>query len=179
MRCDLRGRRQQGDRHVSIHTPTWGVTGFSVRCQNQNDVSIHTPTWGVTINSFLLGPPPPFQSTHLHEVWPPSTHSFFIQLLFQSTHLHEVWRCFLGCSQSNFCFNPHTYMRCDVFYFAYFFGFFVSIHTPTWGVTFDYLISYVLILFQSTHLHEVWQFTPSFLSSFLGVSIHTPTWGVT
>ena len=48
MRCDLRGRRQQGDRHVSIHTPTWGVTGFSVRCQNQNDVSIHTPTWGVT-----------------------------------------------------------------------------------------------------------------------------------
>ena len=77
-------------------------------------------------------------------------------------------------------FNPHTYMRCD---------------------TLLHLHSIINSLFQSTHLHEVWQFivlsftyVPMFQSTHLHevwlvfcwvvfcshvVSIHTPTWGVT
>ena len=179
MRCDLRGRRQQGDRHVSIHTPTWGVTGFSVRCQNQNDVSIHTPTWGVTYVLFL---------------WHTSVWSF------QSTHLHEVWPLKQRRRQESTSFNPHTYMRCDPIYpflFWFFPGFNphtymrcdhrrgktrqrmeVSIHTPTWGVTSVYTRTISKKLFQSTHLHEVWHLATEqvFKSE---VSIHTPTWGVT
>ena len=34
-------------------------------------------------------------------------------------------------------------------------------------------------LFQSTHLHEVWQIIQMGMDSVLKVSIHTPTWGVT
>ena len=119
MRCDLRGRRQQGDRHVSIHTPTWGVTGFSVRCQNQNDVSIHTPTWGVTNRVYLLTLTIKFQSTHLHEVWLDMMHKNSIHFKFQSTHLHEVW-----LAEANKIAGVDT----------------VSIHTPTWGVTLPAII---------------------------------------
>ena len=63
--------------------------------------------------------------------------------LFQSTHLHEVWR--IGVVfRSLFCV--------------------VSIHTPTWGVTFlqeQYLHK---DMFQSTHLHEVWPCRTFFLA---------------
>ena len=55
------------------------------------------------------------------------------------------------------CFNPHTHMGCDdgTEYRKHHEE--VSIHTPTWGVT--YLLRY--------HAHAG------------PVSIHTPTWGVT
>ena len=74
------------------------------------------------------------------------------------------------------CFNPHTYMRCDVKGACIFHQRLVSIHTPTWGVTsimqicqrtirFQYPHQHEVFIiyffwsckFQSTHLHEVWQ----------------------
>ena len=122
--------------------------------------------------------------------------------MFQSTHLHEVWLRRICIRRSNFRFNPHTYMRCDSQFdisFSSFSSFnphtymrcdlepcfdaalwFVSIHTPTWGVTDEccrlYKHDRVSIhtptwgvtrfkigriwrhMFQSTHLHEVWHF---------------------
>ena len=141
-------------------------------------VSIHTPTWGVTTNS----------------------NSSICEFLFQSTHLHEVWHKLGTVSSCLASFNPHTYMRCDLrdirsHSFAW-----VSIHTPTWGVTEKAPTWNTYQKFQSTHLHEVWQRTFSLLSSRSSfnphtymrcdnlvaaliyackVSIHTPTWGVT
>ena len=144
--------------------------------------------------------------------------------LFQSTHLHEVW-LLVSFFYLNFgCFNPHTYMRCD--YDSDIFNNWikkVSIHTPTWGVTtwrnrlsrpntsfnpHTYMrcdlrktgSAVVWMMFQSTHLHEVWpqiiveqlanmSFNPhTYMRCDRGqrgqvgkriVSIHTPTWGVT
>ena len=86
-------------------------------------------------------------------------------------------------------FNPHTYMRCDDGYKYY--GRYVnvsihtptwgvtlaaqypngnwhvSIHTPTWGVTKRLINVYLYIMFQSTHLHEVW-LCPSVLETWYG-----------
>ena len=56
------------------------------------------------------------------------------------------------------CFNPHTYMRCDK----------DRIYRRT-----------STRVFQSTHLHEVWQGQDLQEDINKGVSIHTPTWGVT
>ncbi len=122
-------------------------------------------------------------------------------LQFQSTHLHEVWQWNSVFVYSLCCFNPHTYMRCDQ---QESMGLqlkqIVSIHTPTWGVTYRCTTIFSPWEFQSTHLHEVWQrdgrqvqslecFNPHtymrcdwFLDKYpiiRRVSIHTPTWGVT
>ena len=119
-----------------------------------------------------------FQSTHLHEVW---LFQFLQQVLFhvfQSTHLHEVWQDWSWRITLSFCFNPHTYMRCDLWlggdhqntssfnphtymrcdsqFSVWRCCCCVSIHTPTWGVTKYLDSSQSLQLFQSTHLHEVW-----------------------
>ena len=157
MRCDLVTQQPNRHRYVSIHTPTWGVTHrgnrkrrqtnvsihtptWGVTCPNSEmnqcfTVSIHTPTWGVTISSFVWLLYHMFQSTHLHEVW----HLNFIvmekQVLFQSTHLHEVWLTVSGWNSCLVCFNPHTYMRCDL--------------SEVWHNISN-------STFQSTHLHEVW-----------------------
>ena len=98
-------------------------------------VSIHTPTWGVTSSSVILD----------------------ANVVFQSTHLHEVWRLAYTYAFKFSRFNPHTYMRCDEDKGVKWVKGFVSIHTPTWGVT----------------LHGVKQTLRG------KVSIHTPTWGVT
>ena len=143
---------------VSIHTPTWGVTLSSymriihllfqsthlhevwlimsislwavkcfnphtyMRCDTQpmnafrtKTVSIHTPTWGVTVRIVAIIERYTFQSTHLHEVWLPNSNQCRIRYGFQSTHLHEVWHlCWLKINVISE----------------------VSIHTPTWGVTY-------------------------------------------
>ena len=78
--------------------------------------------------------------------------------MFQSTHLHEVWPKHLIVS---------TLLL------------FVSIHTPTWGVTALRCISIWKHKFQSTHLHEVWPLLLILAERYRFVSIHTPTWGVT
>ena len=53
-------------------------------------------------------------------------------------------------------FNPHTYMRCDSTSWQSSSDCYVSIHTPTWGVTICKKIPKSSRTFQSTHLHEVW-----------------------
>ena len=92
-------------------------------------------------------------------------------------------------------------MRCDQYNEAHNLSIKVSIHTPTWGVTYVLFLWHTSVWsFQSTHLHEVWPSEASsarFVLSFnphtymrcddiiesirinLKVSIHTPTWGVT
>ena len=98
-----------------------------------------------------------FQSTHLHEVWLGMESVPAVELMFQSTHLHEVWLNLVVKRLPPLCFNPHTYMRCDWRASAWRRAKTVSIHTPTWGVTWlDAIV----------------------IASTL-VSIHTPTWGVT
>ena len=131
-------------------TLLWTLHGSS-------EVSIHTPTWGVT-----------FLRLHLsYEV---------------SFNPHTYMRCdmvFLKRSYNSLCFNPHTYMRCDHAYGVSYSDPYVSIHTPTWGVTRTTLFALgESWAFQSTHLHEVWQeLSTGWLAC--PVSIHTPTWGVT
>ena len=49
MRCDCPSPIGSVEWWVSIHTPTWGVTGSSVAFAPFRIVSIHTPTWGVTL----------------------------------------------------------------------------------------------------------------------------------
>ena len=113
MRCD------------SLNNLNWSILGcFNphtyMRCDTHardiqwcQAVSIHTPTWGVTLLSEVPDRIIRFQSTHLHEVWP--------------RPLSGRW--------SGTSFNPHTYMRCDVFEKDEIRPLNVSIHTPTWGVT--------------------------------------------
>ena len=120
-------------------------------------VSIHTPTWGVTCMSSIVCKFRSFQSTHLHEVW----------------LITKVHRLFLES------FNPHTYMRCDYSTMDKKKITYVSIHTPTWGVTSEVWHSTLNSTFQSTHLHEVWLCDRRSIRLYGAVSIHTPTWGVT
>ena len=70
-------------------------------------------------------------------------------------------------------------MRCDPTYPTINLNRFVSIHTPTWGVTTVNSLMSNDKLFQSTHLHEVWQPLRVLFGETVEVSIHTPTWGVT
>ena len=55
-------------------------------------VSIRTPTWGVTLPRVARGGVE----------------------VFQSAHLREVWLTYQVIGKIIFCFNPHTYVRCDV-----------------------------------------------------------------
>ena len=135
MRCDMTSVIMDNFFYVSIHTPTWGVTMSSYYINFQIYVSIHTPTWGVTDYSTYIDPSKWFQSTHLHEVWLDRVANIFRYWGFQSTHLHEVWLRIIDW---------------DLILLL------VSIHTPTWGVTYVGFCVTDHFLFQSTHLHEVW-----------------------
>ena len=119
-----------------------------------------------------------FQSTHLHEVWPRTFHSWgsspcfnphtymrcdhvclLVMLIRISFNPHTYMRCdSVGTllSLSCYCFNPHTYMRCDNAANCVWSKLSVSIHTPTWGVTVIVTATDSISMFQSTHLHEVW-----------------------
>ena len=78
--------------------------------------------------------------------------------MFQSTHPRRVW-LIVGLRHV-----PQIY---------------VSIHTPTQGVTaFEYLY-FSGLKFQSTHPRRVWQCKGKYISLLNEVSIHTPTQGVT
>ena len=153
-------RRAGGIRHtrVSIHTPTWGVTWECKSAYYGNAVSIHTPTWGVT-EEWLYGSLVRIVSIHT-PTWGVTAMCQYKRCYrwFQSTHLHEVWHPVVHLLAAQNSFNPHTYMRCDFVSHLHRFGVNrfnphtymrcddgvqlsqrsedVSIHTPTWGVTF-------------------------------------------
>ena len=98
-------------------------------------VSIHAPTWGATplMNSLAS-----------------STYSF---------NPRTYMRCDIVLFYFNLCvlcFNPRTYMRCDTPKHVAQRSQEVSIHAPTWGATRTWMYGIsVVLLFQSTHLHEV------------------------
>ena len=225
MRCDLHMDCLALMRVVSIHTPTWGVTSSSHNCLINTHVSIHTPTWGVTCLNLCCSVCP---EVSIHTpTWGVTFAGFWDRYCFFCFNPHTYMRCDwswrYGSTCRIGCFNPHTYMRCDTLFLMIFFGirrfnphtymrcdhlqspseilaWSVSIHTPTWGVTQCKTEVTKQLMFQSTHLHEVWHcygkrtsieesFNPhtymrcdvvrSLRTRCYRVSIHTPTWGVT
>ena len=143
-------------------------------------VSIHTPTKGVTVYSGLYLVGLRCFNPHTHEGCDSEQRKRCVPGdMFQSTHPRRVW---LGC--------PCNYPQMT----------FVSIHTPTKGVTNQLLSQAVSDVFQSTHPRRVWQkgachirlsnsFNPHthegcdaqkyVIQHKIEVSIHTPTKGVT
>ena len=137
MRCESRYPPRVSRGFVSIHTPTWGVSAFW--CSS-----------GFTTMSFNPHTYMRCESTRGH-ITPPA------YMTFQSTHLHEVWDITeRACATIKPSFNPHTYMRCETCFSDGGQYFIVSIHTPTWGVSYGDTGLERTSMFQSTHLHEVW-----------------------
>ena len=121
-------------------------------------VSIHTPTQGVTRKPLTKRTIPfLFQSTHPRRVWPGN------------------W-CLAGRIE---CFNPHTHAGCDSCHNSNNALHYVSIHTPTQGVTVVNLLPLLAYQFQSTHPRRVWRIMFILKKGIEYVSIHTPTQGVT
>ena len=159
MRCDAR--------------PTTTPTGLF--CFNPHTyMRCDTGWWKLSIPNW------PFQSTHLHEVWPFCDKIKINPNQFQSTHLHEVWRHSADFGKTFNEVSIHTpTWGVTVTSAARTFNMKVSIHTPTWGVTRQH----------DTYPHAWRGFNPHTymrcdLRENIGhhavhVSIHTPTWGVT
>ena len=99
-------------------------------------VSIHTPTKGVTYREVF--------AASFEDSFNPHTHEGCDVCLKVDVLRHQS-------------FNPHTHEGCDTTLFNYSPNFFVSIHTPTKGVTATSGVSRIFYI----------------------VSIHTPTKGVT
>ena len=121
-----------------------------------------------------------FQSTHPRRVWPVISDCLSAHFLFQSTHPRRVWppRFLLPVCITSF--TPHTHEGCDkknsiVFNFYVY----VSIHTPTKGVTFWCKDRQNASFCFNPHTHEGcdWVRFPGGRQN--KVSIHTPTKGVT
>ena len=157
MRCDVSFIVLNCPFRVSIHTPTWGVTKWCYTHSGRLKVSIHTPTWGVTASD------PNWWRVYGVSIHTPTwgvTHSDWRQpCTIYCFNPHTYMRCDLTPAitpPSTTSFNPHTYMRCDRLDFLNGDLGEVSIHTPTWGVTADVDRFARIVMFQSTHLHEVW-----------------------
>ena len=100
---------------ISIHTPTKGVTRSSSQAWQDLQISIHTPTKGVTFLGRQLRTMNTYFNPHSHEGSDlKSCHLYFCCLLFQSTLPRREW---LVCLFQIFCIG------------------YISIHTPTKGVT--------------------------------------------
>ena len=98
-------------------------------------VSIHTPTQGVTYHNLRHYVTHKFQSTHPRRVWQSEPCNSFWRAVFQSTHPRRVWpECNIILS-SSVSFNPHTHAGCDIGGWSNVININVSIHTPTQGVT--------------------------------------------
>ena len=155
------------------------ITVLNSRPSNQ--VSIHTPTQGVTrysINQFKIWM---FQSTHPRRVW----HWCFCFplcgiFLFQSTHPRRVWLIISYKHAQSVSFNPHTHAGCDRSgRFTLCCSMDVSIHTPTQGVT---TLAAVNSRNPRVSIHTPTQgVTIVYIGKLyhVPVSIHTPTQGVT
>ena len=121
-----------------------------------------------------------FQSTHPRRVWPARCQVSLSNSMFQSTHPRRVWRKYILFNLSVKGFNPHTHEGCDVGHISSRHRTdFVSIHTPTKGVTplqtaaFTRLRVSIHTPTKGVTLHS------RFFGQTLAVSIHTPTKGVT
>ena len=122
---------------VSIHTPTKGVTNpFSV-IKTFSLVSIHTPTKGVTRTGLADSCTDRF-NPHTHEGCDLKILEEKFTAISFNPHTHEGCDLALGCPR--YCppsFNPHTHEGCDFTrHINKSSEDWVSIHTPTKGVTF-------------------------------------------
>ena len=176
--CDTKLETLVGIKFVSIHTPTQGVTEVNPEEFGLDSVSIHTPTQGVTNSIF---PRILILVVSIHTPTQGVTNSIFPRILilvvsihtptqgvtnlekqadgklgFQSTHPRRVWLVDVQCKGATFCFNPHTHAGCDDRYNEILSKMFVSIHTPTQGVTLENERQTALLQFQSTHPRRVW-----------------------
>ena len=157
------------------------MTGWCIQHQRVFSVSIHTPTKGVTCgevrNSIVLAGFNP----HTHEGCDISSSMSDARADCFNPHTHE------GCDLSEERvllvlkrFNPHTHEGCDILRkLNVKIKRYVSIHTPTKGVTQQMVLTNLCVLFQSTHPRRVWHLS-DYIKLVVGhVSIHTPTKGVT
>ena len=133
--CDIMFNNYFLHRHVSIHTPTQGVT--KVLTQDSASIKFQSThprrVWHGLCKGYAWEKG--FQSTHPRRVWRTSSISPVISNKFQSTHPRRVWRQ-IKCLLSD----------CPV-----------SIHTPTQGVTTLNAVAVTASMFQSTHPRRVWQ----------------------
>ena len=179
MRCDAAPWETKGlSLSFNPHTYMRCDTAAGVTI-TQAKVSIHTPTWGVTtwqahqVRTFCFNPHTymrcDFRQQRVGREWKVSIHTPTWGVTDDPGRMNAVIDVSIhtptwGVTEQGL---KNSERRT------------VSIHTPTWGVT---LVSSNLIdaeVFQSTHLHEVWQRWFSQLIVPGNVSIHTPTWGVT
>ena len=113
MRCDTEPEVTEPTPEVSIHTPTWGVTG------------IVTATDSISM----------FQSTHLHEVW---LNRSFVSKRHKGFNPHTYMRCDTATcgagTRATVSIHTPTWGVTPPFALLSVWMS-VSIHTPTWGVT--------------------------------------------
>ena len=125
----------------------------------QRWVSIHTPTKGVTVWTLTNSVTLLCFNPHTHEGCDGKrSMSEALSRWFQSTHPRRVWRLVIASSWLSLSFNPHTHEGCDILMVLYsttILSFnphthegcdasllneinlsYVSIHTPTKGVTY-------------------------------------------
>ena len=190
--------------HVSIHTPTKGVTRWRVpilpdcACFNP-----HTHEGCDSEQRKRCVPGDMFQSTHPRRVWPALSTKLYnktyvsihtptkgvtqitkdrvYDVKFQSTHPRRVWpdrgggRGRGGPFQSTHPRRVWLYMRKMVRVSTQ-----VSIHTPTKGVTAEAICKHVMQYGFNPHTHEGCdKKTVAYIKNEWKVSIHTPTKGVT
>ena len=77
--------------------------------------------------------------------------------MFQSTHPRRVWHVIKLVLTGDPSFNPHTHEGCDMLESKLYEIGYVSIHTPTKGVTICFLNYFRCGMFQSTHPRRVWR----------------------
>ena len=164
-----------------------GCDWLKIEESDKPHVSIHTPTKGVTYQIHFVSETKKFQSTHPRRVWLVDLLSQVLQTEFQSTHPRRVWQSISSSNNFTYSFNPHTHEGCDnelynanmqslMFQSTHprrvwhpllrdsLLSKLVSIHTPTKGVTKLTLTTLSCLLFQSTHPRRVWP-NASWLSS--------------
>ena len=124
-------------------------------------VSIHTPTQGVTpLPPFPLRPILLFQSTHPRRVWRYIRTYIILCFRFQSTHPRRVWH-WRSCLAAWFrSFNPHTHAGCDME--DIYKGWDLLCFNPHTHAGCDILNRSSLLYrqFQSTHPRRVWLYWP-------------------
>ena len=166
--------------HISIHTPTRGVTESFKFVAVWTTISIHTPTRGVTVKEGVAIYNQLFQSTLPQGEWPrqyvqscsPITfqstlpqgewlsHCVFFSgsQLFQSTLPQGEWHSGLPPSRYLLNFNPHSHKGSDDISACKTYLQYISIHTPTRGVTIAQVAYTAASWFQSTLPQGEWQF---------------------
>ena len=142
------------------------------------EVSIHTPTQGVTMLFQRSGRVYGFQSTHPRRVWLIERWRVRRTLCF-NPHTHAGCdHCLRANELIRWCFNPHTHAGCDTVQRRLLCKDSVSIHTPTQGVTRRRKRNVGRYCF-NPHTHAGCDYRSLKIWGRKKVSIHTPTQGVT